>query len=768
MNIQNRKDPDVVPDRYHTAVRLQLAALGYAILPNVDKVCRVGGWNAPDWVRKQLASNGKGSTTERINRWPQRFPDYLATGVRLENGLGAIDADVDDADMVARLADEIRAIAPGLLEQAPCRFGGGVHKFALFCTVAGERWNRVASRTYNGHAVEIFGGAPLRSGGCSRQFGIYGPHSHNDDGTVAREYAWADGPQLHETPVGELPALTKAQALAIVTAFERLAVEAGWTAAAGPDVDAGEVVYDLTGEMRFDSQRGAGLTYTELCEEVEAFGETRCSAAFMPGRGEGGQRDRCWVFWSERFQCAGIYVYGDAQTHLPAEAAPNEDLPGLAEGIKELAAREGVELPVPVPTWRECYAGTTFPKASLDNVRRALLVNGIVCTHDSFHDRMVVSAAAPRADMTFLGSVNDASVMALRLWLSHHYGKDFTETHVRDAVVGLGWANAFDPVADMLADAEAAWDGVERLDRMAVDYFMAADTVLNRAMVRKTMIAAVTRVRRPGCKFDNILTMESPEGWNKSSAWSVLAGPENFSDVRIIGATEKEVMEQLAGVWIHENAELAGMKKTEVEMVKAFASRQVDIARPAYGRFTRRQPRHSIEVGTTNAEAYLPSVTGNRRFWPIRVLAPIDLVKLSRDRLQLWGEAAALQSAGESVVLAEELWPVAAEAQEERRMHHPWEALLGAMTVAPDSGPLAGAVGYGPNIITRVGDEERVLTQAIFKYLELSGARTHMGHASDLANVMRTLGWTKKKIRVGSNTLWGYSRWVTQKLRVVS
>ena len=106
------------------------------------------------------------------------------------------------------------------------------------------------------------------------------------------------------------------------------------------------------------------------------------------------------------------------------------------------------------------------------------------------------------------------------------------------------------------------------------------------------MIAAVRRARDPGCKFDTITVMESPEGWNKSTAWRVLAGNDNFSDESILGRSSREVQEQLSGVWIHENADLAGMRKAEVEHVKAFASRQFDRARPAYGHYVVNQPRH--------------------------------------------------------------------------------------------------------------------------------------------------------------------------------
>jgi predicted P-loop ATPase len=85
--------------------------------------------------------------------------------------------------------------------------------------------------------------------------------------------------------------------------------------------------------------------------------------------------------------------------------------------------------------------------------------------------------------------------------------------------------------------------------------------------------------------------MESEEGWDKSTAWRVLAGDENFSDASILGHGAREVQEQLSEVWIHENADLAGMRKAEVEAVKAFASRQSDDARPAYGHFLKKQKR---------------------------------------------------------------------------------------------------------------------------------------------------------------------------------
>src|SRR6476646_6125922 len=101
---------------------------------------------------------------------------------------------------------------------------------------------------------------------------------------------------------------------------------------------------------------------------------------------------------------------------------------------------------------------------------------------------------------------------------------------------------------------------------------------------------------------------------------------------------------------MHENADLAGMKRAEIEKVKAFASRQLDRARPAYGRVREDRPRRCTHWGSTNDDAYLASQTGNRRFWPLAV-GNIDIDALRRDRDQLWGEATTLEAKGASIGL---------------------------------------------------------------------------------------------------------------------
>ena len=166
------------------------------------------------------------------------------------------------------------------------------------------------------------------------------------------------------------------------------------------------------------------------------------------------------------------------------------------------------------------------------------------------------------------------------------------------------------------------WDGALRLDKWLTTYFGAADTPLNNALGRKTLIAAVRRLRQPGVKFDQMLVLEGTQGAGKSRALRALAGDNWFSDNLEIGADTKRIMEIAAGKWIIEVPELSGMNRRDVEHVKAMLSRQVDEARLSYDRKTTKAPRQFILIGTTNASAYLHDDTGGRRFWPVRSPIP--------------------------------------------------------------------------------------------------------------------------------------------------
>src|SRR5262249_20514213 len=196
------------------------------------------------------------------------------------------------------------------------------------------------------------------------------------------------------------------------------------------------------------------------------------------------------------------------------------------------------------------------------------------------------------------------------------------------------------------------WDAVKRLDTWLIKYGGAEDTEYIQAVGALMLIAAVRRVRQPGCKFDEMVVLENEEqGTDKSTALATLAGLEEwFSDDLPLNIEGKRVIESLRGRWIIEAAELSAIRSADIEHLKAFVPRQVERAVLAKGRIVSEVPRQCVIVGTTSSLEFLRDTTGNRRFWPVRCQA-FNISDLRRVRDQLWAEAAAREARGASIRL---------------------------------------------------------------------------------------------------------------------
>jgi predicted P-loop ATPase len=319
---------------------------------------------------------------------------------------------------------------------------------------------------------------------------------------------------------------------------------------------------------------------------------------------------------------------------------------------------------------------------------------------------------------------------------------------MHDAVTRIALEYKFNPILDYLDGLK--WDGLKRIDTWLTVYLGAEDTPLHRAMGRTWLLAAVRRVRLPGCKFDNIPTLEGPQGSLKSTLVREMAGDrENFSDADILQSDKREQQELCEGVWFYEIAELSGLHKGEVEKVKAVASRQEDKARPAYARRVSVRPRTCVFVGTTNDDEYLQDQTGNRRFWPIRI-GRIDIEAFRRDRDQLFAEAVVGEATDESLVLPEELRPDAAALQDSRVASDPWADRLGMLCAKDDLIKFAPMSGGNIEQVTNGEGESvwRVTSEFILTtVLKIAPDRQSNAQFRKVAGIMRKWGWTKIDFR---------------------
>lgn len=255
----------------------------------------------------------------------------------------------------------------------------------------------------------------------------------------------------------------------------------------------------------------------------------------------------------------------------------------------------------------------------------------------------------------------------LYIYLGRRYA-EFPQRTIDASLTSVSHARSFHPIKEYF-DSLPEWDGTKRAEFLFIDYLGADDNVYVREATALWLRAAIARIYIPGCKFDYVPVISGPAGIGKSTMMSKI-GVKWFSDsLTFEDMKDKTAAEKLQGVWIHEISELKGMRKMDVETIKAFISRQNDLYRPAYGKRAEEHPRSCVFIGTSNDGNYLKDVTGNRRFWPITVtgaglMSPWDLT--DDDVNQIWAEVyATFKEIGrKNLYLGKEATKLAVAAQE--------------------------------------------------------------------------------------------------------
>lgn len=300
------------------------------------------------------------------------------------------------------------------------------------------------------------------------------------------------------------------------------------------------------------------------------------------------------------------------------------------------------------------------------------------------------------------------------------------ESIVQRAVIAAAFDQRRNEAQDWLNSL--TWDGTERLDYWLVDHCEADDNTYTRAVGRKWLCSAVARMLQPGVKADQMLVLEGEQGLGKSRLLAALCPKESWFSDSIKSMTGKEAAEDLQGVWIVELPEMHTYRRSDVDGVKAFITRQVDRYRPAYGRHVIERPRSCIFAGTINPDGagYLRDTTGNRRFWPVLVRkADAEAVEAIRD--QLLAEAVVKWRNGEQLWLNDaDAALIAAQMQEDRVEVDPWEDALDHFTVT----------------------RPQVTMSDCFDHLSIPTERRDMIQMRRIGRILGNRGYTKRTLRV--------------------
>lgn len=356
------------------------------------------------------------------------------------------------------------------------------------------------------------------------------------------------------------------------------------------------------------------------------------------------------------------------------------------------------------------------------------------------------------------GGWNDSDNAALKVYLSNKYGI-YSPTKTKDAILAVAAERSYHPIKEYL-DHLSEWDGTLRVETLLIDYFNATDNSYTRAVTRKMMVAAVARIYHPGTKFDSVLILNGPQGIGKSTFFAKLAGDWFSDSLTLTDMKDKAGPEKLQGYWILELGELAGMRKTDVEVVKSFISRSDDKYRASYGVNVESHPRQCIIVGSTNAESgFLRDVTGNRRFWPVRIsgdgkrkawqMSVYDVEQIWAETLVLYGQGEKLYLEGSDVELATNEQADAMESDEREGLVRSYlDTLLpddwNALSLYERRNYLNGSEFGGES---RVGTVERTLVCNMEIWCECFGRDASAMKPADsyaIAGIMKKInGWNK-------------------------
>lgn len=214
---------------------------------------------------------------------------------------------------------------------------------------------------------------------------------------------------------------------------------------------------------------------------------------------------------------------------------------------------------------------------------------------------------------------------------------------VEDSINEVFDKNRYNPVVNYISNLH--WDGKKRIETLFIDLLEADDTELTRVMTEKWMIAAVKRTLEPGCKFDNMIVLQGPQGIGKSSICERLA-KGFFSTISLDEIDNKDIIDKMNKTWIGIIDEMDNFNRKEMSKVKTFLSQCQDTVRLAYARNTSVFTRHCIFIGSTNDDTFLRDSTSSveRRFWIIKCnKTKMDnkIRKIMTDKYvdQLWAEA---------------------------------------------------------------------------------------------------------------------------------
>ena len=331
-------------------------------------------------------------------------------------------------------------------------------------------------------------------------------------------------------------------------------------------------------------------------------------------------------------------------------------------------------------------------------------------------------------DYEYLGKQIDLN--HAKFWIAATIGSAATTEDCILAIHQVGSKHSYHPVNEYLEQVRTSTiPNFDVLENVATYFLGNADPLANKMLMKK-LVAAVARVKQPGCKDDTLLVLQGAQGAKKSTFLKVLAGADWFCD-DIRDLDNKDELAKLSRNWILELAEVDYlMGRKEVESFKRFLSTTTDTYRPPYGRANIRIDRTCAFFATTNKSEFLTDPTGDRRYWVVEVMGKINCEQAAAYRDVIWATALAAYERGDTWWLDAVDDSTRANDNFKYRDSDPWlDEIMGGSSDLP-------TIAHGSG--------EYIKVSQIFDRLNLTSIQRDRKSSNRVVKVLMELGFASK------------------------
>jgi hypothetical protein len=369
---------------------------------------------------------------------------------------------------------------------------------------------------------------------------------------------------------------------------------------------------------------------------------------------------------------------------------------------------------------------------------------------DEFYDRVVVAPAGTEK----WRPISDNDMIQLRETFERELRfAPVSKELMRDALELVASRHCFDSAITWLDGLQ--WDGVPRVAQFLSTYCGTVDDEYTRAVSMYIWTGMAARVLEPGCQLDMVVAFQSPQGKMKSTGFQAMVPTEDcFTDGLSLHEDDDNFKRLLRGKLVIEVAEMAGLSKADIGLVKRVITRRIEEWIEKFKTHPSRFKRRCMLFASTNEPQFLPpDETGHRRWLPVEVTM-LDRERIAADRNQLWAEGAAQWTQRRATlgvahgVAWQDAERLAAGRHTKYEQTDIWEMAIEKWLTAP------GLDGASPPSNRPIALNE-ILTGAI----GLNTAHQDSKAEKRAARVMRQLGYESRPARVDGKLV---KRWVAR------